>query len=124
MATPLGPTGGFVVGSILISDAGLRTLAKRTTAAVEDVIEKAAQDAAGFAAQNIRDVGAIDTSFMVNTTQARRLGRMLWSIGTAAHYGVFIEYGTRYVGARPWLVPAMRKITGTLDTLLRNALRD
>lgn len=120
----IGPSGGFVAASVTLSDSGLRTLAARTTATVEDVIEKAAQDAAGFAAQNIRDVGAIDTSFMVNTTRARRLGRFLWSIGTAAHYGVFIEYGTRYVGARPWLVPAVRKIHATLDTLLRNALRD
>ena len=120
----LGAPGGFIAASFTISDDGLRTLSARTTESVEDVLEKAAQDAAGFAAQNIRDVGAIDTGFMVNTTRARRVGKMLWSIGTAAHYGVFIEYGTRYTGARPWLIPAVTKTVRNLATVLRNALKD
>lgn len=118
-----GTSSGVVNASVILDSAGLDALVRNTDGNVENAIEKLAQDAAGWAAQNIRDVHAIDTSYMVNTTQARRLGPMAWSIGTLAFYGFFIEYGTRFMGARPWLIPAMNKARATLEAVLRNALK-
>ncbi len=119
--------GGFhMTSNVIVSSAGLDRLAKKGVD-VEAAFTKLAFDTAGKAAQNIRTVGAIDTSYMVNTTAARPLETAgpvrSWSIGTAAFYGVFIEYGTRYMGARPWLTPAMAWARQQVDALLRAALR-
>ena len=112
--------------SVVISDDGLRALAAKG-ADVEAVFAKLAMDAAARAALNIRAVGAIDTSYMVNTTAARPLessgATHAWSIGTAAWYGVLIEYGTRFMAARPWLTPAMTWARGQMDAVLRATLR-
>lgn len=109
--------------SIVIDDAGLRRLEELVPGRVDAAIGRLALEAANRAQQNIRTVGAVDTGFMVNTTAARRLKPLLWSVGTAAHYGVFIEYGTRYVSPRPWLGPAMATSRRILRALLSNALK-
>lgn len=112
-------------GSVVISDDSLQALTRKG-ADVEAVFAKLAMDTAARAALNIRAVGAIDTSYMVNTTAARHVdtgSRFTWTIGTAAFYGVFIEYGTRFVGARPWLTPAMVWAKSQVDELLRAHLR-
>lgn len=117
------PTIGTGNGSIHLDDSGLRRLEERAPGRVDQVLERLALEAGRNAAQNIRDVGAIDTGFMVNTTRARRMRPLLWSIGTAAHYGVFIEHGTRYVSPRPWLMPAMEQARARLAQLFRGSLR-
>lgn len=116
-------TGSIAVhSSIVMTDAGLQALTRKG-ADVDKAIGKLAIDTGGRAQMNIREVGAIDTSFMINTTRARQIGERLWSIGTAAYYGIFIEYGTRFMAARPWLTPAMNWARGQMDAVLRNALR-
>ncbi len=86
----------------------LRALARDGDERARTALEFVALETAARAQDNIRNVGAIDTSFMINTTAARRISADLWSIGTAAFYGVFIEFGTRFMAARPWLMPAMK----------------
>lgn len=94
--------------TVTIDDRRLIELAAQGDDLVDEALHRTALALAGVAQDNIRAVGAIDTGFMVNTTRARPIRKLLWSVGTAAHYGVFIEYGTRYVSPRPWLGPAMR----------------
>lgn len=118
-----GSGGGGMMVSAEIDTTGLDNLAHLSEPMAEQVLRYAAIRGAARARINIRDVGAIDTSFMVNTTRARRLGQFLWSIGTAALYGVFIEYGTVRMGARPWLTPAYNEAVGLFNSLLRTALR-
>jgi HK97 gp10 family phage protein len=86
-------------------------------------LEEAAIWGEGVAKQNIRQVGAIDTSFMINTTKARRISDRLWSLGTAAFYGIYVEFGTRYMPARPWLVPAVNRVRERIGTVLREQFR-
>ncbi len=107
----------------VVNDARLRRLAVRTPDVAEDFLQFLALETAGQAQQNIRTVGAIDTSFMINTTRARRISRFLWSIGTAAFYGVFIEFGTRSTSPRPWLMPAMKQAKQRMGRALGAMLR-
>jgi len=106
------------------NDDKMRRLVSQSPNAAETVIEFIALEMATNAQLNIRNVGAIDTGFMVNTTRARRLGRFLWSVGTAASYGVFIEFGTRFTSARPWLTPALRRAQQRMGDALGKMLRD
>lgn len=109
--------------SIHLDTAGLRRLESRAPGMADKAIELLARQTAAEAQRNIREVGAIDTSFMINTTAARRVKELTWSVGTAAFYGVFIEYGTRYVSPRPWLGPAMQGAKATLEKLLKAQFR-
>lgn len=112
--------------NVVVSGAGLDAL-KQKGADLHLVFAKLAMDTASRAALNIRAVGAIDTSYMVNTTAARDLEASSdshwWSIGTAAFYGVFVEFGTRFMPARPWLTPAMAWAREQVAALLRANLR-
>lgn len=92
----------------IANDDRMVRMVRKSPEAAEQAIKFIAIEMARNAQLNIRNVGAIDTGFMVNTTRARRLDRFLWSVGTAAFYGLFIEFGTRFTSARPWLTPAMR----------------
>lgn len=105
------------------ADDRMRRLASESPGAAETLIEFLALEAARNAQLNIRNVGAIDTGFMVNTTRARRVSRFLWSVGTAAFYGVFVEFGTRFVSPRPWLTPAMRRAKERMGEALGKMLR-
>lgn len=107
----------------MIDTRGLDNLIALNDEMAARVVAYAATWGAGRARMNIRAVNAIDTGFMVNTTAARRISRFLWSMGTAAFYGVFIEYGTRYVSARPWLTPAYNEAARLMNGLVRTALR-
>ena len=93
--------------TVTIDDRRLIELAAQGDDMVDEALQRTAYALAGIAQDNIRAVNAIDTGFMINTTRARPIRKLLWSVGTAAYYGVFIEYGTRYVSPRPWLGPAM-----------------
>ncbi|MFA7295790.1 MAG: hypothetical protein WC211_01225 [Dehalococcoidia bacterium] len=116
---------GRAAASYVVADVtGLQNLIAHSDELAEKAIRYVAFRTAGEARLNIRDQGAIDTSYMVNTTRARRLGRFMWSIGTAAFYGVFIEYGTIRMAARPWLMPAMGHAWQLLEQILRAALPD
>ncbi len=108
---------------LFVSDTRMRRLVDKSPGAAEDFLETLALGTAGAAQQNIRTIGAIDTGFMVNTTRARRISRFLWSIGTAAFYGVFIEFGTRSTSPRPWLMPAMKQAKQRMGRALGAMLR-
>ncbi len=109
--------------SIFLDTSGLRRLEARAPGMADKAIELLARQTAAEAQRNIREVLAIDTSFMINTTAARRVKELMWSVGTAADYGVYIEYGTRFVSPRPWLGPAMRGAKATLEKLLKAQFR-
>lgn len=106
---------------IVMDMTGLEMLAEHSPEFTEKVVAYTAHRTAALARMNIREVDAIDTSFMVNTTRARKIERFLWSIGTAAFYGVFIEFGTVRMGARPWLLPAMAQAFQTMEQILAAA---
>lgn len=109
--------------SIHLDTAGLQRLESHAPGMADRALELLARQTAAQAQQNIRTVGAIDTAFMINTTAARRVKELTWSVGTAADYGVYIEYGTRFVSPRPWLGPAMQGARSTLEKLLKATFR-
>jgi hypothetical protein len=106
-----------------LDDRGLRALQSRAPGLIDEALGKVALQTANRAQSNIRAVGAIDTGFMINSTRARKVRDLRWTVGTAADYGIYIEYGTRYVSPRPWLGPAMRDAAKTFRTISNALLR-
>lgn len=50
----------------------------------------------------------VDTGFLRNNIFVEHDGRWARLIVASAEYAVFVEYGTRYVAAQPFLAPAAR----------------
>ena len=49
----------------------------------------------------------IDTGTMMNSINANKLGVLEWEIGPSVDYAPFLEFGTVYMIARPFMIPAL-----------------
>ena len=58
--------------------------------------------------QRVNDWPAVDNGFMVGSINAHKhdMEGMEWEIGPTMEYSPFVEYGTIYMKARPYMVPA------------------
>lgn len=77
--------------------------------------QKIATDIQARAQQNIRDMGAVDTGFMLGSGEVRVEGDTIIVIFNAEYSG-FVHEGTRYVGARPFLRKAVEDVRGSLPS--------
>jgi HK97 gp10 family phage protein len=68
----------------------------------EAIVEKFARDIANWAAVNAPyQYGVLSASI-----QPARMGPLMWRVNVGAEYGLYQEYGTRYMAAQPFLIPA------------------
>lgn len=82
---------------------------------VDDLLKKLANDCEAhiknnFSAQSPSPVGdppGVDTGNLKNSIVARKRGKD-WLVLVGAEYGMALEYGTRRMGARPFVLPAVR----------------
>lgn len=78
-------------------DAFARKLASYTVAEAAAAIE-------GKAA-NLAPVG--DTGNLRNSMYRKDISDMRSEVGNTADYAVYVEFGTRFMGAQPYLIPAV-----------------
>ena len=98
---------------------------------VTQAIEIAARNVEKGAKHNISTEPdrAVDNAYTVNSIQAKPVGGFLrgenleWEIGPNTDYSAFIEFGTRYMRPRPFMVPALEderpRLIKALEQLLR-----
>jgi HK97 gp10 family phage protein len=82
-------------------------------------VAKAALDIEARAKGSIQSQGLIDTGNLLNSVQARRLGSMRWLVEVGAHYGIYLEMGTRFMPARPYLFPAAEYVRPSFYAAMR-----
>lgn len=75
-------------------------------AQVGRVVAKAAKDVEGHA----KSRAPVDTGFLRNSIQADRKTEHHWEVTVGAHYGIYLEYGTRHMTARPYFEPAIERV--------------
>ena len=86
-----------------------RELGSRVTQA----IELAARNVEKGGKERIAAWPAIDTGTTMNTIEAKPVGNLMraenleWRVGPVTEYSPFIEFGTIYMRARPFMVPAL-----------------
>ena len=96
-----------------------------SVAMADAVVQKMAQDTQAeivmnFNTQSPSPVGeapGVDTGNLKNSVVATSRGALTWVVNIGAEYGVALEYGTRKMGARPFVRPA-------IDRMMRNLPRD
>lgn len=77
--------------------------------------EKAAQDIAAGAMRR----APIDTGFLRASIQARKVGTAHWRVTVGAEYGLYLEFGTRFMGAQPYFFPAIAEVSPSFIAAMR-----
>lgn len=68
------------------------------------------------------DAPNTDTGALVRSIKAVNLSGPAAKVGTPQDYGWFLEFGTRQMAPRPWLIPAAQKNRRFLVDKLREAI--
>lgn len=104
----------------------VRVVEDNTDRVVADLERHAEAIVATFAARIVAGAqqlvarhGLIDTGNLLNSIQARRLAAARWLVYVGAHYGIYHEMGTRYMVARPFLIPAAEAERTGFHTAMR-----
>lgn len=50
----------------------------------------------------------VRTGFLRDSIDSERIGPKHWKVQVGASYGVYVEYGTRYMSAQPYFRPAIK----------------
>lgn len=96
----------------------LLELEREAPGRAEKVVQKIAQDCEAVIAQNWNDQQpappgeppGVDTGNLKNSIKAEPGNEPLtWVIHDGVEYGIWLEYGTEKMAARPWLLPAVEQ---------------
>lgn len=95
----------------------LERISRNIPGAAEKVVQKMAQDTEtniknDFSPNSPSAPGqppGVDTGTLKNSILAKAEGKATWVVLVGAFYGVHLEYGTKRMAARPFVLPAVRK---------------
>lgn len=76
---------------------------QRTKQAMRKALGAGGAYMVGAVRAEIRAQGLIDTGFMLASVDHEAIDDLREKIGTNAHYAVYLEYGTRYIGAKAFM---------------------
>lgn len=100
---------------IIVKSDRLPELIARLPDAVNQILARTALSIEAEAKQR----APVRTGYLRNSIQASEVSQLAWRIGVGAEYGVFVEMGTRYQGARPFLTPAVEHARGNFASDFR-----
>ncbi len=83
----------------------------RVERALAPVVSKAAHDIKASSQRRIVEHDLIDTGHLLNSITVKDLGPLTFQINVGAFYGIFHEFGTKYMRARPFLGPAVDEVS-------------
>ena len=95
---------------------------------VTQAVELAARNVEKGGKERIAAWPAVDTGDTKGSIEAKPAGgftgeNLEWTIGPSTEYSAFIEFGTRYMKARPFMVPALEDERPRLIKALSELLR-
>lgn len=85
----------------------------------ERIVEKTALDMEGGMKTRIVAQGAVDTGFLLNSVQARKVGPGHWRVTVGADYGIYVDQGTRFMPARPFFYPTVAEVGAEFIAAMR-----
>lgn len=65
----------------------------------------------------------VDTGYLRSTIQRERLGERAHRVYVGAHYGIYVNYGTRYQAAQPFWEPAIAQARRDLHRDMKEMFR-
>lgn len=65
----------------------------------------------------------VRTGYLKESIASTRTGRKVWKVEVGAHYGIYVEYGTRYMAAQPYFRPAIQVANKNFRRNMRKVLQ-
>ena len=108
----------------------LDQLNRDTPGKADQVIRKIAFDLEADTKNNFSDTSpsapgdppGIVTGNLKASVQASKIEDMKWQVVVGAEYGTDLEFGTRFMAARPFVRPAIRRVVDTIPGELKAAI--
>jgi HK97 gp10 family phage protein len=88
---------------------------KQFRAEVEGIVRKTAFLLEGKAKQ----LAPVDTGFLRNSITTQKLADATYSVAVGAEYGIYVEFGTRWMRAQPYFTPAIEEARRYFDGELK-----
>lgn len=98
--------------SVRVTENKFPKIAANLGQTVDKYIRKAAFDIEALA----KTQAPYLTGFLSGSVNAYKVETGWWRVAVGAEYGAHVEYGTRYMAAQPYLIPAFER---TVPSLLR-----
>jgi HK97 gp10 family phage protein len=86
-------------------------------------VSKAAHDLEGHAKLNVVNRGLVDTGNLLRSIAATKHSELVWFVVVGATYGIYHEYGTRFMPARPFLLPAAELVRAAYLAAIAEAVK-
>jgi HK97 gp10 family phage protein len=64
----------------------------------------------------------VRTGFLKNSIEAKQVEPFSWRVRVAANYGIYVEFGTRKMPARPYFTPAVDRMRPVFEEVVRQAV--
>lgn len=93
-------------------------LARKLPSLASIAVRKAAIDIM----TNARMAAPVLTGNLMNSIQVLIESATSALVTVGAEYGIYVEFGTRYMAARPYFMPAVELVAPQFEAALRNAL--
>lgn len=107
---------GPVIRTRLTLHSRVGAIAAGMEAKAEKIVAKAALDVQA----NAQAYAPVDTGLLRASIRTRKIGPCHWQVIVGVDYGAYVEYGTRYQAAQPFLNRALDAIRGPfLDAMKR-----
>ena len=94
-------------------------VAREVEATARKIVEKAARDIEANASANVVTMGAVDTGNLLNSIAAEQLTPDRWRVFAGADYAAYVNYGTTFMGARPFFTQAVDRVRPTFRAAMR-----
>ena len=72
--------------------------------------------------ERAEEIVPVRTGYLRSTIYRKKTGFLGWEVGALAFYAGFVEFGTRYMRARPYLRPAVTEKMPEVREELKDAL--
>lgn len=65
----------------------------------------------------------VDTGTLRGSIQARQVSATHWIVTVGADYGLYLEYGTRFMAAQPYFGPAIRAVRSSFNRAMKKVVQ-
>jgi len=85
---------------------------------VATAVAKTALDGEAIA----KAVAPVDTGFLKSAIKAEQASTLSWNVTSYAAYSIFLEYGTRFMAAQPYMTPTAARLRPILQRAVASAI--
>lgn len=87
------------------------------TRAIQGALQKIIELAAMTIESEAKQLAPVDTGNLRASIGALREGPNSWMVRAGAHYAIYVEMGTRYMAAQPFMRPAVERTRARIASI-------